>query len=295
MSARHANPGPPGSAFRRCVAKVSARGAAYDPKAVCAAAGRRKYGAKRFAEMAAAGRRAAAKRRARVRENPSSVVLTEDDFKPGMCLIEQCGVRSRATDYYARIIAECFQIVENRARHFLYSEHLLGRDWRQKELRFAAFALRNLLAAAFAASVALDFNGGEKDAARRARYEKLAVRFDDYLGAWAAFYSDPETRHALLRNEKVGFGGNAGKSKGAWMMLIDELRDQADYIASGEWRSMNINYLPMVVTSVIDKLQLALWTDGFRQVSEAIKVAAGTAAKKLAPQHEWPPAKPRFD
>jgi hypothetical protein len=56
---RGTNPGPPGSAFRRCVKSVSARGGAYDPRAVCAAAGRRKYGAKRYREMAAAGRRRA--------------------------------------------------------------------------------------------------------------------------------------------------------------------------------------------------------------------------------------------
>jgi hypothetical protein len=50
-------------AFKRCVAKVTAQGSADDPRAVCATSGRRKYGAKRFAEMAAAGRRAAARRK----------------------------------------------------------------------------------------------------------------------------------------------------------------------------------------------------------------------------------------
>lgn len=52
-----ANPGR--GAFMRCVRSVTAGGSAYDPKAVCAAQGRRKYGAKKFAAMAAAGRRAA--------------------------------------------------------------------------------------------------------------------------------------------------------------------------------------------------------------------------------------------
>ncbi len=55
-------------AFKRCVAKVAAKGGAADPRAVCAAAGRKKYGAKRFAAMAKAGRKKAA--RAHRRRNP---------------------------------------------------------------------------------------------------------------------------------------------------------------------------------------------------------------------------------
>ena len=51
------------TAFERCVESVSKRGGAYDPKAVCAAAGRKKYGKKQFQAMAAAGRKRAAKRR----------------------------------------------------------------------------------------------------------------------------------------------------------------------------------------------------------------------------------------
>lgn len=50
------NPGGPG-AFERCVRAVAARGSAYSPRGVCATAGRKKYGAKKFAEMAQAGRR----------------------------------------------------------------------------------------------------------------------------------------------------------------------------------------------------------------------------------------------
>lgn len=44
-------------AFRRCVEKVGASGRVRSPGGVCAAAGRKKYGAKRFQAMAAAGRR----------------------------------------------------------------------------------------------------------------------------------------------------------------------------------------------------------------------------------------------
>jgi hypothetical protein len=49
--------------FERCVEEVSAKGGAYDPQAVCATAGRQKYGKKRFQKMAAAGRRRARRRR----------------------------------------------------------------------------------------------------------------------------------------------------------------------------------------------------------------------------------------
>ena len=63
--ARKINPGAPGSAFKRCVKGVSSRGGAYDPRAVCAAMGRRKYGAKKFQSMALAGKRRAAHRRKR--------------------------------------------------------------------------------------------------------------------------------------------------------------------------------------------------------------------------------------
>jgi hypothetical protein len=49
-------------AFERCVESVSKRGGAYSPRGVCATAGRRKYGKKKFQAMAAAGRRKAARR-----------------------------------------------------------------------------------------------------------------------------------------------------------------------------------------------------------------------------------------
>lgn len=46
-----------GGRFAKCVKSVEARGGAYDARAVCAAAGRKKYGKKKFAAMARAGRR----------------------------------------------------------------------------------------------------------------------------------------------------------------------------------------------------------------------------------------------
>jgi hypothetical protein len=57
------NPGAPGVAFKRCVAAVEARGGAVSPRGVCASAGRKKYGVKKFAAMSAAGRARAAKKR----------------------------------------------------------------------------------------------------------------------------------------------------------------------------------------------------------------------------------------
>jgi len=46
-----------GERFRSCVRAVRAKGTARDPEAVCAAAGRKKYGARQMAAWAAAGRR----------------------------------------------------------------------------------------------------------------------------------------------------------------------------------------------------------------------------------------------
>jgi hypothetical protein len=55
---------PTQGAFERCVRAVAARGNAKSPRGVCAAAGRKKYGAPKFKAMAAAGRK-------RKRPNPA--------------------------------------------------------------------------------------------------------------------------------------------------------------------------------------------------------------------------------
>ena len=53
-----------GGRFAKCVKSVEARGGAYDPNAVCAAAaGRKKYGAKKMASMARAGKKRTTKKR----------------------------------------------------------------------------------------------------------------------------------------------------------------------------------------------------------------------------------------
>ena len=49
--------------FEKCVEDVEARGGAQDPNAVCASAGRKKYGKAEFQRMAAAGKRKAARRK----------------------------------------------------------------------------------------------------------------------------------------------------------------------------------------------------------------------------------------
>ena len=52
-----------GEAFKRCVKAMAKKGGATSPSGVCATAGRKKYGKKKFQQMAIAGKRAAAKRR----------------------------------------------------------------------------------------------------------------------------------------------------------------------------------------------------------------------------------------
>jgi hypothetical protein len=71
------NPG--AGAFERCVKEVAARGQAASPRGVCATAGRKKYGAKKFAKMAAAGRR----RAARKRSNPEEAAAERYEFFHG--------------------------------------------------------------------------------------------------------------------------------------------------------------------------------------------------------------------
>lgn len=56
-----------GKRFERCVEEVTARGGAYDPKAVCAARGIAKYGKKRMLKLARAGKK-------RHHKNPSAQV-----------------------------------------------------------------------------------------------------------------------------------------------------------------------------------------------------------------------------
>jgi hypothetical protein len=53
----------PESAFERCVKEVASRGTAYDPRAVCATAGRRKYDQAEMTRRSVAGRKRAARRR----------------------------------------------------------------------------------------------------------------------------------------------------------------------------------------------------------------------------------------
>lgn len=72
------NPG----AFERCVKEVAARGRAYSPRGVCATAGRKKYGAKKFAQMAAAGKRRAARKRSNP-ANPEDAAAERFEFFHG--------------------------------------------------------------------------------------------------------------------------------------------------------------------------------------------------------------------
>jgi hypothetical protein len=65
--AKVSNPGR--GAFKRCVQEVAAKGGAYSPRAVCAAAARKKYGSAKLKKMAAAGRKRALKN-PRGRRNP---------------------------------------------------------------------------------------------------------------------------------------------------------------------------------------------------------------------------------
>jgi hypothetical protein len=58
-AAQRASENPKKTRFEKCVESVEAEGGAYDPAAVCASAGRKKYGKAKFQKMAEAGKRKA--------------------------------------------------------------------------------------------------------------------------------------------------------------------------------------------------------------------------------------------
>jgi hypothetical protein len=98
------NPGKLGSGerFAACVRSVEKRGGAADPRAVCAAAGRKKYGKAAFQKMAAAGRKRAA------RGNPSSLATysvqrLQRDGKTWVTVDKGLGkaIAERVRKYYA--------------------------------------------------------------------------------------------------------------------------------------------------------------------------------------------------
>lgn len=82
---------PTQSKFDKCVAAVTAKGGAYDPRGVCAKAGRKKYGKKKFQKMALAGKRRAAKRK-----NASERIA---NFKGSFTAKEARSFRTGATAY----------------------------------------------------------------------------------------------------------------------------------------------------------------------------------------------------
>ena len=86
-------------AFKRCVAHVEAKGSAYDPRAVCAEAGRKKYGKKRFQQMAASGKRRAARK-----HNAAANDYVAQSWDPMMrtWLSQMRFSTSREADRYAR-------------------------------------------------------------------------------------------------------------------------------------------------------------------------------------------------
>jgi len=69
----------PESKFAQCVKDVKTRGGAYSPSGVCAAAGRKKFGKRKFAAMAKAGKKRVSTRRNPVRTWDVHVPATRND------------------------------------------------------------------------------------------------------------------------------------------------------------------------------------------------------------------------
>jgi hypothetical protein len=97
------NPGRLGQRFARCVAAVKARGGAYDPAAVCAAAGRRKYGKREMAQRAAAGRKRASR-------NPAAAAAEASEGFHGRPVEEVIEVAEQV--HYHQELADCGELVD---------------------------------------------------------------------------------------------------------------------------------------------------------------------------------------
>lgn len=100
---------PKTGAFERCVEEVSAKGGAYSPRGVCAAAGRKKYGAKKFQAMAQAGKTRALKQSG----NPSLIASLKQDratatvyrtrpIGPGKYKVQIAGPRGTAEETFSK-------------------------------------------------------------------------------------------------------------------------------------------------------------------------------------------------
>lgn len=101
---RQGRPGknPTKSRFEKCVESVEARGSAYSPRGVCAAAGRAKYGAKAFAKMAAKGRAAH-------RHNPKRVWSLEQHGSIAEILAAADGFEARVKAASGRTYQKAFK------------------------------------------------------------------------------------------------------------------------------------------------------------------------------------------
>lgn len=76
-----------GGRFAKCVKSVEARGGAYDPRAVCASAGIKKYGKRKMEAMARAGRKRAKKANPKKRRNSLyEVKVPASSHDPGYAL-----------------------------------------------------------------------------------------------------------------------------------------------------------------------------------------------------------------
>ena len=84
------------SAFDRCVAEVAARGTARDPRAVCATAGRSKYGQAEMSRRSLAGRRRAARA---ARGNPAE------------------GAAAVSEEFHGRPVREIIKVTQRRHYH----------------------------------------------------------------------------------------------------------------------------------------------------------------------------------
>jgi len=105
------NPAGTRGEFQRCVDAVASRGGAYDPRAVCAAMERRKYGQKELTRRSVAGRKAA-KRKSRNPAAASAAVYEEFHGRPSseeVTVIDKLHVHENLAGLGSlrKIVADC--------------------------------------------------------------------------------------------------------------------------------------------------------------------------------------------
>ena len=160
------------SRFDQCVVDVTARGGARDPRAVCAAAGRKKYGKRKFAAMARAGKKT---RAAGEHRNPERVWVVKQKVGGRWLVIQEFRYKTDAEAWmgdWRRTHGGKFKIEASKA----------GNPGTMTANERALIGAGKNLAMAKAAPLAALTNRTKNNPKRRNPEDSAADRFQDFHG-----------------------------------------------------------------------------------------------------------------